>query len=130
MTFCRQACVHFSSSESNGERRRQCQFICNAIGNPEPSFSWTIDGSNFNKTVHRRVSLSSNGRQLTVTNVSTTDSHHEFRCQANNTVGTVSSNVATLNVQCEYLVLINYKLLMRFPANLIELVITLKFESG
>ena len=53
-----------------------------------------------------------------------------FRCQANNTVGTVSSNAATLNVQCEYLVLINYKLLMRFPANLIELVIALKFESG
>ena len=104
--------------------------FCNAIGNPEPSFSWTIDGSNFNKTVHRRVSLSSNGRQLTVTNMSTNDSDHEFRCQANNTVGTVSSNAATLNVQCEYLVLINYKLLMRFPANLIELVITLKFESG
>ncbi|XP_068728199.1 leucine-rich repeats and immunoglobulin-like domains protein 3 isoform X2 [Montipora capricornis] len=75
---------------------------CNAIGNPEPSFSWTIDGSNFNKTVHRRVSLSSDGRQLTVTNVSRTDSDHEFRCQANNTVGMVASNAARLNVQCEY----------------------------
>ena len=76
--------------------------FCNATGNPELSFSWTIDGSNFNKTVRRRVSLSSNGRQLTVRNVSTNDSHHEFRCQANNTVGTVASNAATLNVQCEY----------------------------
>ena len=76
--------------------------FCNATGNPQPSFSWTIDGSNFNKTVHRRVSLSSNGRQLNVTNVSTNDSYHEFRCQANNTVGMVPSNAARLNVQCEY----------------------------
>ena len=76
--------------------------FCNAIGNPQPLFFWTIDGFNFNKTVYRRVRLSSDGRQLRVTNVSRTDSDYEFRCEANNSVGMVTSNAARLYVQCEY----------------------------
>ena len=76
--------------------------FCNATGNPEPHISWTIDGLTMNITVHPRISLSSNNKQLTVKNVSRTDVSHEFRCQANNSVETITSDAASLTVQCEY----------------------------
>ncbi|XP_015750203.1 PREDICTED: protein sax-3-like, partial [Acropora digitifera] len=73
--------------------------FCNATGNPRPSISWTINGSTVNITVHPRIRLSADNKQLTVTNVNRTDSHHKYRCQASNTVGTITSNAASLNVQ-------------------------------
>ena len=76
--------------------------FCNATGNPEPSISWTIDGLTVNITVHPRISFTSDNKQLKVKNVSRTDSHHKYRCQANNSVGTITSDPASLNVQCEY----------------------------
>ena len=76
--------------------------FCNATGNPEPRISWTIDGSTVNITVHPRISLSSDNKQLTVRNVNRTDFSHEYRCQANNSVGTITSDAASLTDQCEY----------------------------
>ena len=76
--------------------------FCDATGNPRPSISWTINGSTVNIRVHPRIRLSANNKQLTVTNVNRTDSHHKYRCQASNTVGTITSDAASLNVQCEY----------------------------
>ena len=84
--------------------------FCNATGNPRPSISWTINGSTVNITVHPRIRLSADSKQLTVTNVNRTDSHHKYRCQASNTVETITSDAASLNVQCEYdsMILLTY----------------------
>ena len=76
--------------------------FCNATGNPEPTISWTIDWSTLNINVQYRISLSSDDKQLLVRNVKRTDSHHEYRCEANNSVGTITSDAASLTVQCEY----------------------------
>ena len=65
-------------------------------------FPWTIDGLTVNITVHPRISLTSDNKQLKVKNVNRTDSHHKYRCQANNSVETITSDAASLNVQCEY----------------------------
>ena len=75
--------------------------FCNATGNPKPSISWTIDGLTVNITVHPRISLTSDNKQLTVRDVNRTDFSHEYRCQANNSVGTITSDAASLTDQCE-----------------------------
>ena len=77
-------------------------FSCNAIGNPVPTFSWTIDGYAVNTTANPRISLSLENKQLTITNVKRTDSGNQYRCVANNIIGNVTSNAATLNIQCKY----------------------------
>ena len=76
--------------------------FCNATGNPEPTIAWTIDGLTVNITVHPRISLTSDDKQLTVRNVSRTDSHHKYHCKAKNSVETITSDAASLTVQCEY----------------------------
>ena len=65
-----------------------------------PTFSWTIDGSAVNAAANPRISLSSDNKELTITNVSRKDSG-EYRCDATNSVGTTGSKVATLDVQCK-----------------------------
>ena len=76
--------------------------LCDATGNPKPTISWTIDGLTVNITVHPRISLTSDNKQLTVRNVKRTDSNHQYRCRANNSVETITTVDASLNVQCEY----------------------------
>ena len=76
--------------------------LCDATGNPKPSISWIIDGLTVNVKVHPRISLTTDNKQLTVRNVKRTDLSHEYRCQANNNVGTITSYAASLTVQCEY----------------------------
>ena len=72
---------------------------CNATGNPEPSISWTKDGSPISS--NSRISLSADNKQLTVTNVSRTDSG-KYLCVANNKIGNVTWSAALLEVQCKY----------------------------
>ena len=76
--------------------------FCNATGNPKPSISWTIDGLTVNNKGQPRISLTSDNKQLTVRNVNRTDSHHKYRCQASNSVKTITSDATSLNVLCEY----------------------------
>ena len=72
---------------------------CNATGNPVPSISWTKDGSAISSP---RISLSSDGTQLTITNVNR-DDRGDYKCVTNNSIGdSVTSNAATLDVQCKY----------------------------
>ena len=72
---------------------------CNATGNPTPSISWTKDGSAVNSP---RISLSLDNKQLTITHVNRSDSG-QYRCVANNSIGAaVTSDAATLDVQCKY----------------------------
>ena len=72
---------------------------CDASGNPMPTtFSWTVNESAV--TEDGRISLSSDKKRLTITNVIRGDSG-QYRCVASNSVGSVTSNAATLNVQCK-----------------------------
>ena len=73
-------------------------FSTDANGVPEPTFSWTKDGSAV--TADNRISFSADNKQLSLTNVNKTDSG-EYRCLAANSVGTVKSNAATLTVPCK-----------------------------
>ena len=73
-------------------------FSSDANGIPEPTFSWTKDGSAV--TANGRVSLSADNKQLSLKNVNRTDSG-EYRCVATNSVRTVYSNAATLTVHCK-----------------------------
>ena len=62
------------------------------------TFLWTVNGSGV--TVGGRIILSQDGKQLTITNVTRRDSG-QYRYVAINRVGIVTSNAATLNVQCK-----------------------------
>ena len=73
-------------------------FSSDANGVPEPTFSWTKDGSAV--TANDRICLSADNKELSITNVNRTDSG-EYRCVASNSVGTVNSNAATLTVHCK-----------------------------
>ena len=70
-------------------------FSSDANGVPEPTFSWTKDGSAV--TADNRIRLSADNKELSLSNVNGTDSG-EYRCVAANSVGTVNSNAATLTV--------------------------------
>ena len=70
-------------------------FSSDANGVPEPTFSWSKDGSPV--TADNRIRLSADNKELSLSNVNGTDSG-EYRCVAANSVGTVNSNAATLTV--------------------------------
>ena len=70
-------------------------FSSDANGVPEPTFSWSKDGSAV--TADNRIRLSADNKELSLSNVNGTDSG-EYRCVAANSVGTVNSNAATLTV--------------------------------
>ena len=84
-------------------------FTCNATGNPAPTFRWTKNGSVL--TTGSRISLSSDDKQLTLTNVTREDSG-QYVCEATNNVTTVPSDSATLNVECK-ITYYNYHLIER-----------------
>ena len=67
-----------------------------ANGVPEPTFTWTKDGSAV--TANNRISLSADNKQLSLTNVNRTDSG-KYTCVATNSVRTFYSNAATLTLQ-------------------------------
>ena len=69
-----------------------------ANGVPEPTFSWTKDGSAV--TADNRIRLSADNKELSLTNVNGTDSG-EYRCVATNGLGAVNSNAATLTIHCK-----------------------------
>ena len=75
--------------------------FCNATGNPRPSISWTINGRTVHYELHHRIRLSADNKHLTVKNVDRTDSHQQYRCQASNSIETITSGASSLNVQCE-----------------------------
>ena len=77
------------------------EFLKNPKSVPEPSLSWTINGTAINPTANPRIGSTADGQKLTVTNVRRKDSG-EYRCVASyNVTGTVTSNAAKLTVQCK-----------------------------
>ena len=75
-------------------------FYCVVSGDPAPTISWTKGGFSINQSNNSRISFSENKELLTITNLNRQDSG-EYQCVANNSLGTGSSNVATLNVLCK-----------------------------
>ena len=67
-----------------------------ANGVPEPTFTWTKDGSAV--IANKRISLSADNKRLSLTNMNSTDTG-EYRCVATNSVRAVYSNAATLTLQ-------------------------------
>ena len=84
---------------------------CNATANPIATISWTRNGSPVNTTINSKISFSEDNKQLTITDVNRTDSG-EYRCVASNSLGNDTSNVATLDVQCKYSILLSTFLTM------------------
>ena len=76
---------------------------CDANGNPSPSISWTKNGVLLNKTGDPRISFTQQNRKLTMKNVSEAD-NGEYQCVAINLIGNATSNGATLDVQCKYII--------------------------
>ena len=73
---------------------------CNASGNPVPTITWTRNGSVLTSSVPR-ISFGEESKELKITSINRADSG-EYRCVANNSEGNVTSDAATLDVQCEY----------------------------
>ena len=73
-------------------------FSSDANGVPEPTFSWTKNGSAV--TANDRIRFSADNKELSITNVNSTESG-EYRCVAINSVERVNSNAATLTVHCK-----------------------------
>ena len=84
--------------------RDNVTFTCDAIGNPAPSISWTRNGSRVETCDcnSSRIGFSVDKKELTITNVSRTDSG-KYRCVAENSVGNDTSNAAKLDVQRKYM---------------------------
>ena len=80
-------------------------FTCNTTGNSAPTFNWTKDGSVL--TTGSRISLSSDRKRLTITNVTREDSG-QYVCEATVNETTIQSKSATLNVKCKitYIIII------------------------
>ena len=74
--------------------------FCNATGNPIPTISWTTSGFSLDTNNSSRIKLSYEGKQLTIKNVSRTDSA-VYRCVAENSPGNVTSSGTTLEVHCK-----------------------------
>ena len=74
--------------------------FCNASANPVPTITWTRNGSVLTSSV-ARISFGAESRELKITSINRADSG-EYRCVANNSEGNVTSDAATLDVQCEY----------------------------
>ena len=74
--------------------------FCNASGNPVPTITWTRNGSVLTSSVPR-IRFEEESKELTITSINRADKG-EYRCVANNSEGNVTSDAATLDVQCEY----------------------------
>ena len=75
-------------------------FLCNASGNPTPTFSWTINGSPVKTTSNPRISFTADNKQLTMTSVNRTDGG-EYLFLPSIPFHTVTSTAASLIVQCK-----------------------------
>jgi len=92
---------------------------CNATGNPAPTISWTRDGSPLNAS--GKISFSENKKLLTITNVSRTDSG-EYRCGAENRVGSDTSDAATLDVQCKTSIFVDSYVILTFKKMILSVI--------
>ena len=85
---------------------------CESIGNPLPTIIWSrtngarvlvVDSGNYTESQN----ASKVSRNLTITNTSREDTG-VYTCSANNSVGSVSSNVS-ITVQCKFVATYSYE---------------------
>ena len=83
-------------------------FSCVVEGNPSPNVSWTKNGRGLNVGANSRLNASreSNSHNLTITGVHRSDAG-QYRCVADNSVGSSTSSAAILEVYCKYRIMIN-----------------------
>ena len=83
--------------------RETAIFNCTVDGNPEPSIDWTKDNfilditadPDLNQTKSEKVHF------LTIENVHRSD-EGQYRCVANNSIGSATSEAGSLSVHCKY----------------------------
>ena len=73
---------------------------CTASGKPDPTISWTVNGSPLHTSGNSGISFRNGNKELTMMNVNKTDSG-EYQCVAHNILGNISSNASKLSVQCK-----------------------------
>ena len=75
---------------------------CTVVGSPQLSVEWTKDGVVLNITADPQLSTTSSGNthSLTIQNVHRSD-EGQYRCVANNSVGSTASEAGTLTVHCK-----------------------------
>ena len=73
---------------------------CAASGKPDPTISWTVNGSPLHASGNSGISFRNGKKELTMMNLNKTDSG-EYQCVAHNILGNISSNASTLSVQCK-----------------------------
>ncbi|CAH3163872.1 unnamed protein product, partial [Pocillopora meandrina] len=73
-------------------------FYCNSSGEPQPTTSWTMNGSPLDTNSNSGIFFTDDKKHLTIVNVSRTDSG-EYQCVTNNSLGNISSNASILRVQ-------------------------------
>ena len=73
---------------------------CKADGNPVPTISWTINGSQMDVRGNPRISFSKNKQQLTISDMKRTDTG-TYRCVASNKFGNATSDAASLDIHCK-----------------------------
>ena len=81
-------------------------FNCTVDGNPEPSIDWTKDNVALNITADPDLSQSNSGKVhlLEIQNVYRSD-EGQYRCVANNSIGSATSEAGSLSVHCKYYLL-------------------------
>lgn len=73
-------------------------FYCNSSGEPQPTTSWTMNGSPLDTNSNSGIFFTDDKKHLTIVNLSRTDSG-EYQCVTNNSLGNISSNASILRVQ-------------------------------
>ena len=78
-------------------------FNCTVDGNPEPSIDWTKDNVVLDIAADSDLSESNSGKVqfLTIENVHRSD-EGQYRCVANNSIGSATSQACSLSVHCKY----------------------------
>ncbi|KAK2912950.1 hypothetical protein Q8A73_007063 [Channa argus] len=72
---------------------------CEARGNPPPTYSWYINGTEVDAEADYRYSLIDGN--LIITNASETTDYGKYQCKAQNSFGTVLSRDGILQFACE-----------------------------
>ena len=78
-------------------------FNCTVDGNPEPSIDWKKDNFTLDITADPDLNQRKSGKVhfLTIQNVHRSD-EGQYRCVANNSIGSATSEAGSLSVHCKY----------------------------
>ena len=110
--------ITFNPLKGSTREGDQVTLYCNATGNPPPTISWTRNGFPLKTSDNSRINFLEGKKQLTITNVSRTDSG-KYRCVATSELGNVTSKAKSIDVQCKNTVVPMHKRLLSSSFRLI-----------